>query len=171
MFLRGNSILAGSWPLIEQVLRRRSRSSTVFRRGNTPPDRSPCPENGREGRKSSTSASLFYIQSEQVSLVASSENEIERSLRARIVPSGLNGRGRPEMFVAIIICLRDHRYKRGFCPCILVLYRVSLPLLLLTDHVPPLLISLFCLLVFLPRFPTCLARASFRSFCLSANVR
>lgn len=54
----------------------------------------------------------FYIQSEQVSLVASSENEIERSPRARIVPSGLNGRGRPEMFVAIIICLRSHRYKR-----------------------------------------------------------
>lgn len=54
----------------------------------------------------------FYIQSEQVSLVASSENEIERSPRVRIVPSGLDGRERPEMFVAIIICLRSHRYKR-----------------------------------------------------------
>lgn len=64
-------------------------------------------------RSTGVSRLLFYIQSEQVSLVASSENEIERSPRAGIVPSGLDGRERPEMFVAIIICLRGHRYKRG----------------------------------------------------------
>lgn len=93
----------------------------VFRQGNTRTHRSLC-LSGTEGgmkrteshpRSTGVSRLLFYIQSEQVSLVASSENEIERSPRARIVPSGLYGRERPEMFVAIIICLRGHRYKRG----------------------------------------------------------
>lgn len=76
--------------------------------------------------------------------------------------SGLDGRRHPEMF-AIIICLRGHRYKRRSALYILVLFLFYL-LLSPTDRVlSSLVISLFCLLTFLPRFPT-LARASFRSF-------
>jgi len=75
---------------------------------------------------------------------------------------GLDGRRRPEMF-AIIICLRGHRYKHRSAPYILVLFLFHL-LLSPTDRIlSSLVISLFCLLTFLPRFST-LARASFRSF-------
>lgn len=76
----------------------------------------------------------------------------------------------PEMFVAIIICLRGHRYKRRLYSYI--------PLFLSQQPDPnsvssslALLISSFCLLIFLPRFATRLARASFRSSCLPTNVR
>lgn len=162
MFLRDNSMAAETWPLIEQEPQQQEQEQSGFSVGQHPTHRSLCSGN-RRGMERTASRRvprvylLLYIQSGQVSLVASSENEIERSPRARIVPYGLDGRGRLEMFVAIIICLRSHRYRRS--PYILLFLLHLLP----RRSVPPLLISLFCLSVFLPRFPTCLARVSFPS--------
>lgn len=88
-----------------------------------------------------------------------------------LFPSGLDGRGCLEMFVAIIICLRGHRYKRNPAHTSSSSSFSSSSSSFPYKSCSPSLISLFCLSVFLARFPTCLARASFRSFCLSANVR
>lgn len=81
----------------------------------------------------------------------------------------------PEMFVAIIICLRGHRYKRIATRSTSSVFASRLLLLPPACHgpnsVPSLLISPFCLLIFLPRFATRLARVSFRFSCLSTNVR
>lgn len=108
------------------------------------------------------SCSTFRVKKFRRSLLQKMKSSVPPVL-GLLPPSGLDGHDGPEMFVAIIICLRGHRYSVALPP---------MPLSPYPPHPLPFLNSLFCLLVFPSRFAT-LAwhEPPLRSFCLSANVR
>lgn len=119
---------------------------------------------------------LFYIQDEEVSpfdrLVGRSllpENEIERSLRARIASLGLDGRDSPKCLSQSSFVFVATDTARP-CPYIVPFHPRNRPVHRAHSSFLSLLISPFCLLVFLSRFATRLARAS-APFLLSFGER